>query len=268
MTPIIEHKQLLRESCQIHYFVSGKPGNELVIFIHPAFGDHRCFEHQVETFSKDFRVITIDLLGHGMSDPSGSKELIDSSAEHLLVIIQSEGYESCHVIGVSMGSLIAQYFSYRYPDHVKSITSVGAYSIHEQNKEITKAQRSEIFKWLFWGAISMEKFRKYLASVTVINSEEQDKFYTMACSFTRKSFRVMSGLKHIVKDRKEVKPNIPILLVCGDQDQEIIKQSTRNWHQKEPQSKFVLIENAGHCANMDNADAFNSAVKAFVQSQK
>ncbi|MFC0274775.1 alpha/beta fold hydrolase [Metabacillus herbersteinensis] len=268
MKSIIEHKELIRDGCQIHYFVTGKPGNALVLFLHPAFGDHRCFDHQVNTFAEDYRVITIDLIGHGMSQPFGSKELINSSAEHLLAIIQTEGYESCHVIGVSMGSLIAQYFAYRYPDHVKSITSVGAYSIHELNKKITKAQRSEMIKWLFWAAISMKRFRKYLASVTVIHPVEQEKFYIMACSFTRKSFQVMSGLQHIVKERKEVQSTTPILLVCGDQDQEIIRESTIIWNDKDPQSKFILIKNAGHCANMDNPDRFNSTVKSFLQSQK
>ena len=57
----IEHKTLNMDDYEIHYFVSGKENNDLIVFLHPAFSDHRAFNQQIDFFSKDYRVITIDL---------------------------------------------------------------------------------------------------------------------------------------------------------------------------------------------------------------
>jgi pimeloyl-ACP methyl ester carboxylesterase len=65
--PSIEHKTLKMDGYEIHYFVSGKEHNDLIVFLHPAFSDHRAFDQQIDFFSKEYKVITIDLIGHGLS---------------------------------------------------------------------------------------------------------------------------------------------------------------------------------------------------------
>lgn len=63
----IEHK---RTSSSIHYFVSENNSSETkraIQFIHPVFADHWAFDKQVNFFSADYEVITLDLLGHGLS---------------------------------------------------------------------------------------------------------------------------------------------------------------------------------------------------------
>ena len=74
----VEHKELKQDGYSIHYFASGIPGKELIVFLHPAFADHRCFDKQIEYFSQDYRVITIDMLGHGLSKVEKSKDKIST----------------------------------------------------------------------------------------------------------------------------------------------------------------------------------------------
>jgi pimeloyl-ACP methyl ester carboxylesterase len=119
----IENKTLKMNGYEIHYNVSGKENNDLIVFLHPAFSDHRAFDQQIDYFSKDYRVITIDLIGHGLSKANKSKDKIDASSEHIHKILESEGHDSVHLVGVSMGSLIAQYFALQYPEKVKSLTA-------------------------------------------------------------------------------------------------------------------------------------------------
>ncbi|MCK4888983.1 MAG: alpha/beta hydrolase, partial [Candidatus Aminicenantes bacterium] len=57
----IEHKTLKINDYEIHYFVSGKENSDLIVFLHPAYSDHRAFDQQIDFFSKNYRVITIDL---------------------------------------------------------------------------------------------------------------------------------------------------------------------------------------------------------------
>ena len=111
----IEHKTLMLNGNIIHYYVSGEQGKPTILFIHSAFSDHTCFYKQVDFFSQEFRVITIDLIGHGLSEVRNDKDKIDTSTEHILEIINAENITKLHIVGISMGSLIAQYFALKHP---------------------------------------------------------------------------------------------------------------------------------------------------------
>ena len=109
----IKHNKLEHKGNSIHYFVSGKKTENLIVFLHPAFADHHAFDQQVDFFSLDYKIITIDLIGHGLSYPKNSSEKIDQSVKHIKLILEKEGYKKSHFVGVSMGSLIAQYFAFQ-----------------------------------------------------------------------------------------------------------------------------------------------------------
>ena len=265
---LIEQKELKQNGYSIFYYVTGAQDKDLIVFLHPAFADHRCFDKQVDFFSKEFRVVTMDMLGHGLSKVEKSKDKIDHTVYHIDTILKNEGYSKAHFVGVSMGTLIAQYYALHFPDKVQSMTILGGYDINANNTEISKAQRSENIKWIFKALFSMNSFRRYVASVSVSKPAEQAHFYEMAGLFTRKSFTCMSGLGKILKHRENVSINYPILILSGDKDLELAKRMSKKLHESEPASKFLMIENAGHCANMDDPDKFNNTVMSFIKQYK
>ncbi len=264
----IEKKELKQNGYSIYYYSAGDKESELIVFLHPAFADHRSFDKQIDYFSKEFRVVTIDMLGHGLSRVEKAKDKIDFTIHHIDTILKIEGYSKAHFVGVSMGTLIAQYYSLHNPDKVQSMTILGGYDINADNKEIAKAQRSENIKWIFKALFSMNSFKRYASSVSVSNPVEQAHFYEMASLFTRKSFTVMSGLGNIIKQRDSIDRNYPLLILSGEKDIELAKKMSKKWHDNEPTSQFHEIENAGHCANMDNGGEFNRIVMNFIKKDE
>lgn len=260
----IQDKELKQNGYSIQYFVSGNPSKELIIFMHPAFADHRCFDKQIDYFSKEYRVITIDMLGHGLSVVNKAKDKIDVTINHIDAIMSIEGYTQAHIVGVSMGSLIAQFFALNYPDKVLSVTILGGYNINADNKLIAKAQRSEQIKWLLKALFSMNSFRRYVSKSVVSKPEEQARFYEMACLFTRKSFTIMPGLGKVIQLRGNIKRNYPLLILSGDKDVDLAIEMSKMWHESDATSQYRIIENAGHCANMDNAMEFNKVLMDFL----
>lgn len=176
------------------------------------------------------------MLGHGLSQKGKSKDKIDATVEHIKMIMEDENKDSIHIVGLSMGSLLAQYFGLLYPKQVKSI-----------------------FMILF----SFDKFRRHIASLSSIISEEQQKIYDSSGHFKRKSLIAMSGLGNVLKVRENVERTYPLLILCGENDIDLAINSARDWHLADPGSEFSLIDNAGHCANMDNAEQFNEVVYAL-----
>jgi len=263
----VEHKSLALSGSRIHYYVSGNSGNPAVLFLHPAFGDHTCFYKQIDFFSEEFRVLTIDLIGHGLSKVCNFKQKIDSSVEHIRSIMAAENIETLHLVGVSMGSLIAQHFALCNPDKTLSLTCLGGYDINRVDKEVAKAQRKEMLGWLLRVIFSMKAFRRYAASVSAVNNEEQARLYESMRGFTRKSFSVMSTLGRLIKERPTLLRRYPLSILVGDADNDLAKQMAQSWHRDEPNSLFRKIENAGHCANMDNAEAFNQIVYGVITAK-
>jgi len=268
MNSVVEHKQLQRSGYAIHYFVSGQVGNPLIVLVHPAFADHRAFDHQIDYFAQHHRVITLDLLGHGLSRFTGGQDKIDASAEHICAIMDNEGYQRAHLAGVSLGSLIAQYVALRDPDRVASLTVLGGYNINADNRAVQKAQNGEMLKWLLRALWSMNSLRRHVASASLKKPEEQAKFYEMAQGFHFRSFMAMQGMGKVIQKRDGVQRTYPLLLACGDQDLPLAHNAARAWHAADPGSELQFIKDAGHCANMDQPEAFNAALAAFLTNAK
>jgi len=223
----IEQKTLKMDGYDIHYFVSGKENNDLIVFLHPAFSDHRAFDQQIDFFSKQYRVITIDLIGHGLSKANKSKDKIDASSKHIEKILDMEGFDKAHLVGISMGSLIAQYFALEYPDKIKTLTALGGHDINKENKEVAKAQRSYNLSLIFRAIFSMKAFRKMTAKNICKSENGQTLFYETTSHFERKSFMVMQGLQNLIKDRKNIKPKYPTLLLIGEFDIALSKKMAK-----------------------------------------
>lgn len=263
MKCLVEHKFVIHENYSVFYYISGSKENDLIVFLHPAFADHRAFDRQIDFFANNYRVITMDMPGHGLFQSGRAR--IDHTIHYIHAIMESENYNKAHFVGVSMGSLIAQYFALHYPEKVHSMTVLGGYDINADNKELNKAQRSENLKWFFKALFSMNSFRRYVATVSVNRPEEKVHFYEMAMMFTRKSFLAMSGLGNVVKHREGVIQNYPLLILCGDRDIELAIRMSKKWNEGNPSSEFYMFENAGHCANMDDPEAFNTILMEFIK---
>ena len=263
----VQHKTLSLEDYKIHYYVSGKRGADLIVFLHPAFSDHQAFDQQIDFFSKKYRVISVDMIGHGLSQPNRIKDQINASHKHIKDIIKQEGYETTHIVGVSLGSLIAQYFAFNYPNQVKSLTALGGYSIHKKSDEVTKAQSSVNIGLIIRALFSMNAFRQKAAGMSCNTEKGKALFYESSKQFTRRSFRVMQGIQEMIQDRAHIKPKYPTLILTGELDIELAQKMSRDWHQNNDNSQYFCIKDAGHCANIDQPDMFNELLDDFISNQ-
>ena len=263
----LEEKTLHKDGYDIHYYLKGHPESELIVFLHPALGDHNCFYKQVDFFAKRYRVLTLDMVGHGQSQVQKSNVTIDATAGHVAEIMAMENHSTAHVVGVSLGALLAQDIAVKYPENVKTVTAAGGYSIFGDSSEIQKAQSREILKWLFLIVFSMKRFREYASYVAVIHPQEQEVYRKSMEFFTLRSFQVMSGMRKVLR-KGEKNFQHPLLILVGDQDLVVAKKAAKVWNQAQVGSEFHTIPDAGHCANMDNAKEFNDILWRFVGINK
>jgi pimeloyl-ACP methyl ester carboxylesterase len=107
----------------IHYEVKGK-GEPALVFIHCWSCDRNLWENQVPVFSKNHRVVTIDLPGHGESGKGRSNWSIESYGEDVNRVVTKLGLKRVVLIGSSMGGPVALEAARRMPERVVAIVPV------------------------------------------------------------------------------------------------------------------------------------------------
>ncbi len=256
-------RDLVFENAQISYCVMGNKEKETIVMLHPAFADHQIFELQTDYLQDGYQIILIDMPGHGESQIKGSKVTLGDMPEILNQILNENDIVACHLLGVSMGSIVAQAFAERYPDRVKSVIIVGGYSIHKANEPILKAQRREGFKWIMYILYSMKKFRSYVTSVSCHSDLGRDMFSRGIQHFRRRSFTAMAGMNAFFTN-KNTPMTYPLLIIIGEHDLKLVQDAAFELHALEKHSQLVLLTGAGHCANVDAPNEFNNVVENFL----
>ena len=249
----------------VAYRKAGDPHNPCIVFLHPAFGDHTIFNEQFDVLAKDYFLIAPDMIGHGLTQPASTTDQLDETIEHVHAILEEHNIKKCHLVGVSLGSLVVQGFAAAYPKRTASVTVVGGYSIHKNNEQLQKTQNKEIFSWIFKLIFNMNGFRKYIARQSSYHQVGYDRMLAASRAYQRKSLRYMPGMGKLFVDRETPMP-YPLLIVYGDHELEIALEHGKQWVKLEPNARLEIIANAGHCANLEQPEAFNTLYRKFLSS--
>lgn len=244
---------------------AGKP--ETIVLLHPAFADRRLFAPQLSSFSGRYQVVAIDMPGHGDTATRGTGVTHKDAPEIVLRTLDEIGAADCHLVGVSLGSLIAQAFADRYPERTRSVTVVGGYSVHRWNGAVAKAQRKEAMKWLFYIVFSMRKFRNYVARASCRSEGGREAFLRGARRFGRRSFAAMAGINRLFRP-SEVPVPYPLFIVVGEHDLPLVRKAAAQWRALEPGAAYAVVAGAGHCVNVDAPEAFNDKLQRFIRTEE
>ncbi len=249
------------------YYISENRYKETVLFIHAAFADNTQYSKQIEEFSQKFTVITVDLIGHGNSTKTQKGDGIEKTSQYIKAILQEENIKKVHLVGVSIGAVLIQDFANQYPEMVSSISCFGGYDINNfdvsMQKENGKAQGLMMLKAIF----SIKWFAQSNKLISAYTPQAQEEFYQMNIRFPKKSFMYLAGLNSMV-NKYTTKRNYPILIGCGDKDIPMELKAVEMWHELEPDSEVIILNNAGHLVNMDAPQEFNKVVIDFVLRAK
>ncbi|MBX3023221.1 MAG: alpha/beta fold hydrolase [Bdellovibrionales bacterium] len=112
---------LKRPDVSIHYELKGDQGDP-IIFIQGIGVAGSGWEPQVEEFSRDHQTVTFDNRGLGKSTPYQGAISIERMADDVAALMDELKWESAHIVGHSMGGVIAQDLAIRHRKRVRSLT--------------------------------------------------------------------------------------------------------------------------------------------------
>ena len=116
-----------------------------IVFIHGVGLNKEIWEPQINFF-KNYNTLAYDLLGHGKTPLNKSELSFEDFSEQLLNLIDELNFDKIHLVGFSLGALIARHFSFKHNDRLKSLLiHASIYKRTEEQKRVIK-NRFEVAK--------------------------------------------------------------------------------------------------------------------------
>ncbi|CAG0937741.1 3-oxoadipate enol-lactonase [Thermoflexales bacterium] len=238
-----------------------------LLLIHGFPLDRTLWRTQIAGLSQIFRVIAPDLRGFGQSsDTDGEAVTMDQYAADLKSLLDSVNVKQAVVGGISMGGYIALAFYAQYPDRVKGLILANTRAIPdaEEGKQSRLANAQKVGE-------AGSSFLVETMAPKMLGSAAKPEIEIAVRSMMARQHApgVMSALRGMAvrPDRTTLLrfATVPTLIVSGSEDALIPPADSEAMQALMPNSRLVIIPDAGHLSNLDKADAFNHVVREFYK---
>ncbi len=130
---------LTYKNTSIFFTSSGK--GSVVVLLHGFLENSSMWNATVGQLSKKYRVICIDLLGHGQTENHGYVHTMEDQATMVKAVLDSLRLRKYVLVGHSMGGYIALAFSKLFPKNVKGLCLMHSTALPDSNEKIINRNR-------------------------------------------------------------------------------------------------------------------------------
>jgi acetolactate synthase-1/2/3 large subunit len=236
-------------------FVASKGGgDELVIFLHSAGGDHTSWYLQMEAIGERYTALACDLRGHGRSafdvEDTIVREAISVSAfaKDVIALIEKHGFRRAHLVGLGLGGAIALEVFRRRSDVVQSLTLAGTWAYHPDG-ESHAATRLSVAALFGDGTPPALVERAMRIDAATNHHVNLASWQAMFAGDYRRAIELI---------------DVPALLVAATHDPLAPPELLAAIRSSLPAAELVTIDGAGHFSNLDHPNEFTRALRAHL----
>ncbi|MFP5504256.1 MAG: alpha/beta fold hydrolase [Candidatus Sericytochromatia bacterium] len=239
-----------------------------LVLLHAFPLNMRMFEAQVAALADHMHVVTIDFRGFGASQLTSGDFSLEELADDVHALMAKLGHAHFVLGGVSMGGYVALAYLRRHPETLRGLilanTRAGA-DTEEARQRRFKAV-SEITS-MGTGGLAATFPQTALAPGSV--EARQDLVGQLHAWIAEANPMAVIGAQLAMANRPDstaLLPGIalPTLVIAGEQDGVTPPEEARRMAEAIPGATIATIPGAGHLSNMEQPEAFNEAVRAFM----
>ena len=245
---------------------NGRSG-DVIVFLHGIGGNAEYWEPQLSFFGKSFQAVAWNMPGYGGSQPLSEMHFpaLAASLDRLLDTFTADKF---HLVGHSMGGMVAQEFMLLQAKRVSSLTLYASSSafgkadgewqqnfVRQRLKPLDEGGgmeevASQMVHSLFGENPAPHLVEKAAGSISMCPQEVY-----------RSAVKCLVGF-----DRREnlARIQLPTLLICGDQDNLAPPKLLEKMAAKITDSRFKCLTGAGHLASLEQAEKFNEILLEFI----
>lgn len=244
---------------KLWYWDTGGPG-DAVVFLHPGSGSAEVFPHQQPVFATaGYRAICYSRRGQFRSELGSDSETC-FAADDLLALMDHLGVDQFHAIGTALGGYVALDAALSRPDRVRSLVLASSMmGIAEPDYQKALA------------ALRPKPFSELPAELQEVGPSYRAAHPEGLAEWKARHARAGKGSPVRLRNRASwdalARLDVPVLLMTGDADLWIPPFLLRQVGARLPNSRVVIVAEAGQALQWEQPAAFNAAVLDFIASQ-
>src|SRR4051794_18186215 len=256
------------DGTRIAYEVVGPASGEPLLLIQGLGADRRGWTLQQAVLARRFRCISVDNRGVGKSDkPAGPYDL-EVMAADAVAVLDAAGVGSAHVMGASMGGVLAQILAVRHPERVRSLVlACTACQHHTWRRELLED----------WARVAQEKGMGALANRALrwlVGPRSRRRLFLPANLLGSIIMRApahafVAQVRAILDMSDELRHelstvHVPTLVIVGSQDILTPLGDSEELVERIPGARLAILQGAAHGLMVEQAVAYNETVLAFL----
>ena len=246
------------------YFLNKKFNPNPIIFIHGVGLTHEMWQPQLDFF-ENYSTLSYDILGHGKSPLTKKDISFDDFSGQLIELTDELKIKKFHLIGFSIGSLIARNFATRFNDRLQSLVLLGSiYKRSEQQQKIVNERFNQAKKELKLSKQALKRWftDKYLKN----NPDTFDKISSILSSNNMEYFLKTYELFVNHKDDEDFeKIKVNTLLMTGEYDIGSTIEMSQELNKVIKNSELKIVKDGKHLCGIECADEVNLNIKSFIE---
>jgi 3-oxoadipate enol-lactonase len=229
--------------------------------------DRSLWSGQREAFEASYRVLRLDLRGHGASPvPSGPYGIADLAAD-VLRVADRVGLSSFIYCGVSLGGVLGLFLAARHPERIDAL--IAANTAAKIGTEAGWNERIALVRANGLAGMSETVLERWLAPL--FRAREPSTVERLRQAFQQTPPEGYAGCCAALAtaDLREAIAGIraPTLVIAGELDVATTVHDAELVHARIPGSRLVVLPGGAHLSNVDQRGPFNTAVLDFLKDR-
>ena len=245
-----------RDGVKLYYEVHGR--GPALILTHGYSATSQMWAGQIATLEPHFTVVTWDMRGHGQSDyPDDLAQYSEAATvADMAALLDAVGAKTAVVGGLSLGGYMSLAFHRAHPDRTRALLIIDTGPGYKNDQARDGWNRNAIARAERFETEGLPDTTRASAEVRLARHRDATGLARAARGMlTQRDARVIESLPGI---------KVPSVVIVGADDTPFLAASDY-MAAKIPGAKKVVIEGAGHSANIDQPQAFNQALLEFLQ---
>lgn len=255
-----------RDGVSIHYEDTGS--GPAVVLGHSFLCSGEMWVHQVPRLAERFRVLNVDLRGHGRSGPAAAPFTLYDLVDDLTAVLDRAGVERAVWAGLSIGGMVALRAALAVPERVSGLIVLDSHAGAESGYKALK------YRALALGARALG-MRPFLPAVlplmfgaTTLRTRPQ-----LVAEYRRRFAAVhlpsmLSTLDALIHrdavTHRLAAVEVPALVVAGAEDRSLPPRCSEEIAAALPRASLTVVPGAGHLAALEAPEAVTAALLGFL----
>ena len=246
------------------FYILDKKADVPIVFIHGVGLNHKIWEPQINVFENTF--LAYDILGHGKTPLDKENLSFDDFSNQLINLIDELNIRKIHLVGFSIGSLIARNFASKYSDRLESLILLcSIFRRTEKQQQIVK-DRFELAKKS--KSLSKQALKRWFTDEYLEkNPNTYKKISSILEQNSMENFLKIYELFVNHKDDEQFeKIKTKTLIMTGEGDIGSTPEMSINLGKVISNSNVKIISKGKHLCSIECADDVNMAIKKHIQN--